>query len=491
MASGRLLDEILKRDAEIYRITVFGAEGYANYNRIMLSPVLAGEMKASDIITHSEQWYRDNNIALHSNDAVTGIDTDNQTISCQSGKTLSYDKLVLATGSDPVIPPAARNTNIDGILSFRNLADIDRIMDKVSDISHATVVGGGLLGLEAAWGLRQQGLEVTVIHRGAWLLNRQLDPAAGELLKQSLESRGINFHLNAEITQFSGKASNNKTIYSDESSALRPDGSESEVHPSSEALKKDSVEKDALEQITLSDGSVLTTGLAVIAIGITPNHSLAKASALDCDRGILVNDQMQSSHQNIFALGECTQFGQQTFGLVAPLWDQATVLADQLCGTSDQRFSVQPCATKLKVSGIDLFSAGEFLDSADSESIICQDSNSGVYRKLIFRDKKLTGAVLYGAVNDGNKYFELIQTQQPVQQLAPDLIFGWRYCETEPSLNTAPESTPESTPQPNTADESEASLSAANLNSSELNSPALNAPDLNSQTHSLVTGASS
>ncbi|WP_019620384.1 NAD(P)/FAD-dependent oxidoreductase [Amphritea japonica] len=464
MTSGRLLDDILKRDPDKFRITVFGAEGYANYNRIMLSPVLAGEIKACDIVTHSEQWYQEHNITLHNGVTVTGIDTDNQTIKCHNGTILSYDKLVLATGSNPVIPPAARNVGVEGILSFRRLDDIDRIMNKASNIKHATVVGGGLLGLEAAWGLCQQGLNVTVIHRGGWLLNRQLDPAAGELLKQSLEARGISFRLNAEIIQFSGQ----ETISSDESPALLSGGSESEVHSNSEALKKvfvekTSVQKDALQQITLSDGSVLNTELAVIAIGITPNHSLAKASAIDCDRGVLVNDQMQSSHPNIFALGECTQFGQHTFGLVAPLWDQAAVLADQLCETSDHRFSVQPCATKLKVSGIDLFSAGEFMGSPENKTVVYQDNNNGVYRKLIFRDQKLTGAVLYGAVNDGNKYFELIQTQQPVQHLAPDLIFGWRYCETDSISKSITAGVPET--------------------------PVSSAPDLNPQELSLATGA--
>jgi nitrite reductase (NADH) large subunit len=188
---------------------------------------------------------------------------------------------------------------------------------------------------------------------------------------------------------------------------------------------------ETLQQVTLSDGSVIHTGLAVIAIGITPNHKLAKVSGIDCDKGVLVNDRLQSSHPNVYALGECTQFGSHTFGLVAPLWDQATVLADQLCRTSDSLFRVQPCATKLKVSGIDLFSAGEFLDSPETESVICQDLASGTYRKLIFRHQKLAGAVLYGSVNDGNWYFELIQTQQQVQHLTPDLIFGRRYCEAE------------------------------------------------------------
>ncbi len=434
MASGRLLDEILKRHPDLYRITVFGAEGYANYNRIMLSPVLAGEITADEIVTHSEQWYREHNITLHCGDAVVSIDKVNQTLVCQSGNRFSYDKLVLATGSDPVIPPVARHCKLEGILSFRNLADIDRIMQQVAKVSHATVIGGGLLGLEAAWGLRQQGLDVTVVHRGGWLLNRQLDPAAGELLRQSLESRGIDVRLNTEITDFIA----DQTISSDESSAPLTSGSESKAHPNSASLKDASENRTAIRHIVLNDGSVINTGLVVIAIGIVPNHELAKTSGLDCDRGILVNNQMQSSHPNIYALGECTQFGRHTFGLVAPLWDQATVLADQLCLTADSRFSIQPCATKLKVSGIDLFSAGEFLDSPETESLVFQDLTNGIYRKLIFRHQRLCGAVLYGAVNDGNWYFDLIQTQQNVQQLTPELMFGQRYCDAEPIPQITP-----------------------------------------------------
>ncbi|RTE64383.1 NAD(P)/FAD-dependent oxidoreductase [Amphritea opalescens] len=409
MASGRLLDEILKRNPDQYRITVFGAEGYANYNRIMLSPVLAGEMHADDIVTHSEQWYRDNHISLHSADPVSAINTLTQTLSCQSGDQFSYDKLVFATGSNP-ITPAAPGVTLDGVLSFRNLADIDQIMAKVPQISHATVIGGGLLGLEAAWGLKQQGLEVTVIHRGQWLLNRQLDPAAGELLKQSLESRGIQFKLGADISQFTA-----------------------ELNPTSD---QQITQNESLRQIILKNGEVIPTELAVIAIGITPNHSLAKLSDIACDRGVLVNDRLQSSAANVYALGECTQFGDHTFGLVAPLWDQASILADQLCQSADHRFSVQPCATKLKVSGIDLFSAGEFLDTPDSESIVYQDPNNGIYRKLIFRHQRLTGAVLFGAVNDGNWYFELMQTKQKVQHL-PELIFGRRYCDVESITSSA------------------------------------------------------
>ncbi|WP_417227941.1 NAD(P)/FAD-dependent oxidoreductase [Amphritea sp.] len=415
MAAGRLLDEILKRNPDQYRITVFGAEGYANYNRIMLSTVLAGEMQADDIVTHSEQWYQDHHIALHSNDPVSTIDTAKQTLRCQSGTAFSYDKLVLATGSNPIMPNI-RGNDLDGVLTFRSLADIDQLMAKVPHIQHATVIGGGLLGLEAAWGLRQQGLEVTVIHRGQWLLNRQLDATAGEYLKQSLESRGIHFQLNAEIDKFASE-------------------------PSAE-IQGDSASSSAISQIILKDGVVINTGLAVIAIGISPNHALAERSGLACDRGILINDQLQSSVTNVYALGECSQFGQHTFGLVAPIWDQARVLADQLCLTSDQRFSLQPCATKLKVSGIDLFSAGEYLDSPASESVVYQDPANGVYRKLIFRQQKLAGAVLFGAVNEGNWYFELIQAQQKAQHLAPDMIFGRRYCNAESIAQLTPAAVP-------------------------------------------------
>lgn len=400
MAGARLLEEILKRAPDAYRISVFGQEPHGNYNRIMLSPVLAGEMTADEIMLNPLQWYRDNAITLHSGDPVIDIDHQSQTVTSLKGLNISYDKLVLATGSSPVIPPVARTRSMDGILSFRTLDDVDQILSKASQARHALVLGGGLLGLEAAYGLRKAGIEVTVIHRGAWLLNRQLDETAATLLKEELEARGIHVRLNCEVNEFCGVKS-----------------------PASGA----STSKVQLCSATLSDGSVLNTELAVIAIGIQPNTKLAQTSGLHCARGILVNDQMQSSHHNIYALGECTQFGLDTFGLVAPLWDQAHVLADQLTGNSASRYAVQPCATKLKVSGINLFSAGEFLDADDSEALVFEDLQHGIYKKLLFREQRLIGAVLYGAVQDGNWYFDLIQQQQPVQALSPDLIFGQRY----------------------------------------------------------------
>ncbi|MEH6578964.1 MAG: FAD-dependent oxidoreductase [Amphritea sp.] len=410
MAGARLLEEILKRDPDTYRISVFGQESHGNYNRIMLSPVLAGEMTADEIMLNPLHWYDENNITLYSGDPVVEINHQAQKVISLNGLEVAYDKLILATGSSPVIPPVAKTSTLEGILSFRTLDDVDRIIGKAAQAKHALVLGGGLLGLEAAYGLRKSGIEVTVIHRGKWLLNRQLDETAASLLKDELESRGINVRLGCEVETFCG-------VKSSVSSRLVTDASPSKV----------GLNKNQLGSATLSDGSVLSTELAIIAIGIQPNTKLAQTSGLDCERGILVNDRMQSSHHNIYALGECTQFGRDTFGLVAPLWDQAHVLADQLTSTADSRYRVKPCATKLKVSGIDLFSAGEFLDNEDSESLVFKDLHQGSYKKLIFRNQQLVGTVLYGAVQDGNWYFELIQQQRQIQHLSPDLIFGMRY----------------------------------------------------------------
>ena len=408
MAGGRLLEEILKRAPDQYRITVVGAERYGNYNRILLSPVLAGEMEAADIMLNTPQWYASNSINFISGDPVIRIDTETNTITTLNGRQLSYDKLVLATGSSPIIPPSAKDAELTGVLSFRNLDDVEKILARAGLTRHAVVLGGGLLGLEAAYGLRQYGIEVTVVHRGPWLLNRQLDETAGELLKQALETRGIKVRLNCEVTGYCSEHSASSTQDSDAKSKVQHDS-------------------QGLTAVTLSDGTLLKTELAVIAIGISPNTRLAQTSGIECDRGILVNDRMQSAHHNIYALGECTQFGQDTFGLVAPLWDQAKVLADQLTTTRDSRYRVKPCATKLKVSGIDLFSAGEFIDGNDTESLVFKDLKQNIYKKLMFRDQLLVGAVLYGAVQDGNWYFDLIQQQQPVRHLSPDLIFGQRF----------------------------------------------------------------
>ncbi|MBY4675779.1 NAD(P)/FAD-dependent oxidoreductase [Marinobacterium arenosum] len=385
MAAGRLLGEILERDADRYRISLFGDEPHGNYNRIMLSPVLAGEMSADEIMLNPLDWYAKHGIELYSGDPVVEIDRASQQVFSASGRCLNYDKLVIATGSSPLLPAGTPN-DLEGVLSFRTLGDVAAIKQAAEHCRHALVIGGGLLGLEAAYGLRQSGCDVTVLHRGEWLLNRQLDEAAAGLLADELKGRGIDLRLDAEAERFIGN--------------------------------------DRIAAVHLNDGSTLNVQLVVIAIGISPNAGLARRAGLACERGILVDEQLQSSDPAIYALGECCQFDGQTFGLVAPIWDQTRVLADQLCGFNGAPYRVRPTATKLKVSGIDLFSAGEFISRPEYDSQVYRDPELGHYRKLLFHGRRLVGAVLYGDVADGNQYFELIEQQADVEELRPWLMFG-------------------------------------------------------------------
>lgn len=434
MAGNRLLEEILKRDAGRYQITVFGAERWDSYNRIMLSPVLAGEMAKQDIVLHNRDWYDAQGVTLHSGDPIVQVNTDQQQIISQAGLQLNYDKLVFATGSEAALPTNLPADESRGIFSFRTLDDIDAILGAAVHAKRAIVVGGGLLGLEAAYGLSQQNIPVTVIHRGDWLLNRQLDPAAATLLRQEMEQRGIDILLGAEIEEYICTAT--------------PQGNE-------------------LSAVQMTDGTQLHCDLAVIAIGITPNTELARQSNLHCHRGIIVNKRLESSATNVYALGECSEFDGETFGLVAPIWDQSSVLADQLCLHTNSLFELSPYATKLKVSGIDLFSAGEYLDRPDTESLVYQDPEQSIYRKLIFRGQTLVGTVLYGAVQDGQWYFDLIQAQADVRHLAPVMLFGKQYCTAllaeQPSPTTAVEAVPLTERVSDTLLSSAAPISASEL----------------------------
>ncbi|MGB0468128.1 MAG: NAD(P)/FAD-dependent oxidoreductase [Pontibacterium sp.] len=399
MASSRLLRETLALDTKRYHITVFDQEPHGSYNRIMLSPVLADEIAADEILINPAHWYEQQGINLHTNDPVTAINRLNKTVTSKQGLTVAYDKLVIATGSQPTVPPVAKTCTLEGVLSFRNLRDVAQIKEQSVKSDRALVIGGGLLGLEAAYGLSRQGAKVTVLHRADWLLNRQLDKTAGTLLKQTLENKGIEIKLGVEATEFIGD-------------------------------KK-------IETAALSDGTVLAVQQVVIAIGITPNTALAENAGLNYERGILVNHKLQTCDPDIYALGECCQFGQETFGLVAPIWDQTRVLANQLCANGQSSYQVNPTATKLKVSGIDLYSAGEYLNRDDTEANIFYDRSQGTYKKLLFRRNKLVGAVLYGAVQDGNWYFDLIQQQTDTRSLRPHIIFGRDFTEQKTQQNLA------------------------------------------------------
>ncbi|NVK41791.1 MAG: NAD(P)/FAD-dependent oxidoreductase [Oceanospirillaceae bacterium] len=401
MATSRLLDELLRRGAGRFDITIFGEEPGGAYNRIQLSPLLAGETDLAAIQLKSTDWYQDNGIRLHSGDPVVRIDRVARRIISRSGVRCDYDQLVIATGSRPARILAA-NQALEGVFDFRTCDDVDRILGRSGHCREALVIGGGLLGLEAAHALNKRGLDVTLVHRAGWLMNRQLDRFAGRLLRRSLEARGIRFVLGDEVAAFEGDCE--------------------------------------LTGARLKSGARLTAGCAVIATGITPNIELVQDAGLTCQQGLLVDDLLRSEDPAISALGECIEHRGRTFGLVAPIWEQARLLADRLVRGLATPYRAAPVPTQLKVSGISLFSAGEHLDAPGLEALTLSDPAAGVYRKLLLRNNRLAGVVLYGDTADGAWYFELLQRQAPLDDLIPMLPFGRAYCEagTEEDIDAPP-----------------------------------------------------
>ena len=373
MATGRLLDEIRSYKSEGFAITVISDEAVGCYNRIMLSSVLAGEASADTIMLKSAEWYHEQGITLLREHRVTSIDRTARRVTCTNGHSLDYDHLVIATGSRPATIPAGKQ-ELGNIFSFRTLADTAKIDQAAKTATHAVVIGGGLLGLEAAYGLAKAGVKVSLVHRSAWLLNRQLDPTAGQLLQASMAKLGIQFHLGTEVSTFVGE--------------------------------------EKVSGAELLNGKVLDAELVVIATGITPNAELGKEAGLAGKRGIAVDDYMATDDSAISALGECVEHRGQTFGLVDPIWDQCRTLAARLCGGKPQAFSQKPVATKLKVSGINLFSAGLFLDQDNLDTAHIIDRQKGVYRKvLVDKANRIQGAVLFGDVRGGMDYFAMMLDQ--------------------------------------------------------------------------------
>lgn len=388
MAGMRTVEEILSRDADAYDITVFGTEPRENYNRIMLSPVLSGEKKFEDIIINTREWYAENGITLHAGDAVMAIDADAKTVTAESGLTLSYDKLLLATGSDPFIIPVP-GVNLPGVVTFRDLDDVNCMLEAAKSGGSAVVIGGGLLGLEAAVGLKANGMEVTVVHLMDTLMERQLDEAAGYLLASELEGRGL--------TVLTG--ANTQSILGD----------------------------GKVSGLQLSDGTTIAADLVVMAVGIKPNVTLAKDIGLVVGRGVLVNDQMQTSNPDIFAVGECVEHRGRTYGLVAPLYEMGRVLAGHLTGHDDVAYQGSVTSTKLKVTGVDVFSAGDFSGGDGAEDIVFRDASRGVYKRIVIRDDKIEGAVLYGDAKDGAWYFQLMKDGADITGLRDTIVFGQAY----------------------------------------------------------------
>ena len=385
MAGMRTVEELLKLDPTRFEITVFGAEPHVNYDRIMLSSVLAGEKQIDDIVINSRAWYDENNIVLHAGDPVIAIDPRARTVTAGSGLTVGYDRLLLATGSKPIVPPIP-GLNLPGVCAFRDIADVDTMIEAAANHKRAVVIGGGLLGLEAAWGLKRRGMDVAVVHLMPTLMERQLDEAAGKLLQRDLTERGIAFFTNGQTEEVTGT--------------------------------------DRATGVRLADGREAPADLVVVAIGIRPETTLARAAGLEVNRGIVVGDNLATSDPDIFAVGECAEHRGQIVGLVAPIWDMARVCAHHLAGGEALVYTAQATATRLKITGIDVYSAGQLAAGEDEDEIVLRDARRGVYRKLVIRDGKVVGTVLYGDVNDGSWYFDLIRRRTDVSDVADRMILG-------------------------------------------------------------------
>ena len=384
MAGCRAVEELLARDAGRYRVTIFGAEPYVNYNRIMLSPVLAGEKAFDDIVINDAAWYADNGIELIAGDPVTAIDRAAKTVTSKGGRTIGYDKLLIATGSDPFIIPVP-GKDLPGVISFRDMKDVDTMLAAADAGGDAVVIGGGLLGLEAAHGLTLRGMKVTVIHLMDTLMERQLDEAAGWLLKTALEARGQTILTGANTAEIYGEGK--------------------------------------VEGVRLKDGRDIPASLVVMAVGIRPSTALAKEAGLDVARGIKVDDHMVTSDPDVLAVGECVEHDGNVYGLVAPLWDMCRSLAD---GLTDQHsgYRGSVTSTKLKVAGLDVFSAGDFSGGDGCEDIVLRDASRGVYKRVVVKEDRIVGAVLYGDTADGGWYFDLLRKGEDIADIRDLLIFG-------------------------------------------------------------------
>ena len=389
MAGCRAIEELLARDPDRYRVTIFGAEPHVNYNRIMLSPLLAGEKTFDDIVINGPDWYRDNGIELVAGDPVTAIDRAAKTVTSRSGRTVQYDKLLIATGSDPFIIPVP-GKDLPGVVSFRDMNDVDAMLAAAQRGGEAVVIGGGLLGLEAAHGLSLRGMKVTVLHLMPTLMERQLDEAASWLLRSALEARGQTILTGADTAEIVGR--------------------------------------DTVEGVRLKDGRSIPASLVVMAVGIRPSTTLARAAGLEVARGIKVDDHLVTSDPDILAVGECVEHDGQVYGLVAPLWDMCRALADGLT-ERPTGYKGSVTSTKLKVSGIDVFSAGDFSGGDGVEDIVLRDASRGVYKRVVVRNDRIIGAVLYGDTADGSWYFDLLKKQDDISELRDLLIFGQIYAQ--------------------------------------------------------------
>ncbi|WP_436897360.1 nitrite reductase small subunit NirD [Acinetobacter gyllenbergii] len=386
LAGMRCLEDLLDMAPDRYDVTVIGEEPWGNYNRIMLSPVLSGEKTIDDIMLHPHAWYHDKGIQFIADDPAIKIDRTRKVVHTEKGESVDYDRLIIATGSSPFIPPV-QGVDLKGVISFRDIYDVNTMIKYCESKKNAVVIGGGLLGLEAAYGLKQRGMNVTVLHLMDRIMERQLDGRASRMLRHSIEQKGINIITEANTEALIG-------------------------------------EEGHVSQVRLKDGTVLDANLVIFAVGIRPNIALAQSAGLRCNRGILVNDTMQTFDPSIYAVGECIEHRNQTFGLVEPLWGQAFICATHLAEHGSLTFKSPTVPTQLKVSGVDVFSAGNFEPKEDYEDIILNDDKRQIYKRIIIQKDKVIGAVLFGDTEDGMWYAELIADQTPVSTFRNKLLFG-------------------------------------------------------------------
>ena len=388
MAPGRMLEHLFEQAPSQYDVTIFNAEPRVNYDRIMLSPVLSGEKTYEQIVIHGDGWYIENGITLYKGHKIVEIDRAGKTVTSDHGVTESYDKLVIATGSVPFIIPVP-GKDLPGVITYRDLDDVQAMLLAAQSREKAIVIGGGLLGLEAAAGLASRGMDVTVLHVMPTLMERQLDPAAGYLLQKAVEERGIKV-----ITK-----ANTKAI----------------------------IGEGRVEGIELDNGTIIPATLVVMAVGIRPNASLAREAGLAVNRGIVVDAGMQTSDGDILSVGECAEVDGMVYGLVAPLYEMARIAASHLAGDRTPAFIHSDTPTKLKVTGINLFSLGDFAEGDDREEIVLRDATAGVYKRLVLKDNRIIGTVLYGETADGAWFNDLKKKATDISEMRETLIFGQAY----------------------------------------------------------------
>jgi nitrite reductase (NADH) large subunit len=389
MAAARLVDELAARALGRYAVAVIGAEPRLAYNRVLLSSVLAGEVKTPDIELKPARWWRDRGVTLRYGCAATAVDPVGRTITLADGKQLAFSKLVFATGSQPIRLPIP-GMQLDGVFTFRDVGDVETITAAARTDTRVVVIGGGLLGLEAAHGLAKAGADVTLVHLMDRLMERQLDPSAAAMLKRAAEAMGIRVLLEAETACVAGQ--------------------------------------NRVEAVQLRDGRTIPADAVVVAVGIRPNAELARGAGIEVGRGIVVDDYLETSTSGIYAIGECAEHRGVCYGLVEPAYEQARILADRLCGNR-VTYSGSVLATNLKVSGVQVFSVGDFIDSAGTERIVLADPALGTYKKLLIAHGRLVGAVLFGDTVDGLWYLDLIRAGTPIAAFRDDLMFGRAFAE--------------------------------------------------------------